>query len=398
MSSSSSTTLSSSYRAVVIDSPGGYDKLQIKTMQGNGSSGANLDPTSKDNVIVEVRYTAINYADVCIRWGLYESAKKYVGWPITPGFEFTGVVVDAGNSDLKLGSWVVGVSMFGGYTTRIIVPRTQLLPFNPKLIPPEVAAGLPCAALTAWYALFMLATPGTSPGGTEGVGRKRRLLIHSAAGGVGSMICRLAKLKGVDKLNHNHVVGIVGAQAKVEKLKAWNCCDIIVSKEECKLRGVNFWQEVDRLSPGGFDAVFDANGVSTLTGSYDHLKAEGRLITYGFHSTLPKKGGRLTMCQWIRMGYDYYFKQKNFDAMDMVPSNKSVLGFNLSFLFERTDLYVEVMSRVLKFVESGEIKIDKGDVQIFNLGDIALAHQSIESGLTTGKLVLCTRDELKKVA
>jgi NADPH:quinone reductase-like Zn-dependent oxidoreductase len=38
----------------------------------------------------------VNYADVCVRWGVYESAKKYVGWPITPGFEFSGVVVDFG--------------------------------------------------------------------------------------------------------------------------------------------------------------------------------------------------------------------------------------------------------------------------------------------------------------
>ena len=380
------------YRAVVVGAPGGYDKLVTTTLVGKGTKGANVS-VGPENVVVEVQFTGINYADVCIRWGLYESAKKYVGWPITPGFEFTGTVVDAGSSELTIGQWVCGVSMFGGYSTHVVVPRVQLLPFDANKIAPQVAAALPCAALTAWYALFLLATPGTSPGGKEGTGAPRRLLVHSAAGGVGSMICKLAKLKGCN----NHVVGIVGAAAKVEKLRAWGCCDIIVSKEQCKGMGLNFWDEIDRLSPGNFDAVFDANGVATLTQSYDHLREEGRLITYGFHSTLPKLGGRLTPCQWLRMAYDYYFKQKMFDAMRLVPENRSVLGFNLSFLFQRTDLYVDVMTRVLKYVETGEIQMDQGDVTIFQLDDVASAHKAIESGLTTGKLVLSTSDALAKL-
>ena len=207
------------------------------------------------------------------------------------------------------------------------------------------------------------------------------------------MICRLAKLKG----NNNHVVGVVGAASKVAKLKSWNCCDIVVSKQDCKQRGVNFWNEIDKLSPGGFDAVFDANGVATLTQSYDHLRPEGRLITYGFHSTLPKEGGRLTPCQWVSMAYDYYFKQMMFDPMRMVPENRSVLGFNLSFLFKRTELYNDIMKKVLHFVENGEIKIDVDNVTLYQLGDVAQAHKAIESGLTTGKLVLSTSDETAKL-
>merc|ERR1712216_799701 len=204
---------------------------------------------------------------------------------------------------MGIGQWIVGVSMFGGYSTHIVVPRSQVIPFNPNELPPVIAASLPCAALTAWYALFILSTPGISPGGKEGAGRKRRLLVHSAAGGVGSMICKLAKLKGTN----NFVVGVVGAFAKVRELSDWGCCDVIVSKEDCERRGIDFWDEIDQLSKEGdsitgFDAVFDANGPSTLTQNYDHLRSEGRLVTYGFHSTLPKEGGRLTIYQWIRMG------------------------------------------------------------------------------------------------
>lgn len=383
-----------SYTCIQIDAPGGYDALKLRTLHGTGVTGPNVTLGAPENVQIEVRFTGINYADVCIRWGLYESAKKFVGFPITPGFEFSGVVLDPGtNKDLKVGQWVVAVSMFGGYSTKVVVPPSQVIPFDPDQLDPSVASSLPCAALTAWYALFVLSTPGTSPGGSEGAGRRRRILVHSAAGGVGSMICRLAKLPGCNY----YVVGIVGAASKVEKLQEWECCDVIISKEECGTRGVDFWKEVDRLSNDvGFDAVFDANGPSTLTQSYDHLRPEGRLITYGFHSMLPKEGGRLNPCQWVRMAYDYYFKQKTFDAMNMVPENRSVLGFNLSFLFERTDLFKEVMTKVMRHTASGKIKTKESDVTLFQLGDVGKAHAAIESGLTTGKLVLSTSDELAK--
>ena len=386
-------------QAIQIDQAGGYDQLQLRTLT-QPTSGPNVNLTDT-TVTVEIRYTGINYADVCIRWGLYDSAKKFVGFPITPGFEFSGVIVginkgtskDAAATTLQVGQWVVGVSMFGAYSTHITVPHVQLLPFDPSKLSPEVAASLPCASLTAWYALFILSTPGQSPGGNEGKGKQRRILVHSAAGGVGSMICRLAKLKGMN----TQVVGIVGSKKKVAKLKSWNCCDVIVSKEDCTERGIDFWSEVDQLSPGFFDAIFDANGPSTLTGSYDHLCQEGRLITYGFHSTLPKKGGTLSLCQWVRMAYDYYFVQKTFDAMDMVPQNKSVMGFNLSFLFARTDLYVEVMSRVLTYVENGDIQLNEKDITVYPLEDVAKAHAAIESGMTTGKLILCTENCLAKM-
>lgn len=381
--------------AVQIDAPGGYDKLQVRSLQ-EPTSGANLVKNDSDNVTVEIRYTGVNYADVCIRWGLYESAKKFVGFPITPGFEFAGIVVKVKQPKNKLvvGQWVVGVSMFGAYSTHIVAPSVQLLNFDPEKIPPAIAASLPCASLTAWYALFILSTPGKSPGGNEGKDKPRRILVHSAAGGVGSMICRLAKMK--ENVN-THVVGVVGSRNKVNVLKEWNCCDIIISKEDCKRRGVDFWVEIDQLSPGNFDAIFDANGPSTLTQSYDHLAAEGRLITYGFHSTLPKNGGKLSICQWIRMAYDYYFVQKTFDAMKMVPENRSVMGFNLSFLFSRTDLYVEVMSRVLQMVEKDEIQLNENDITLYSLENVAQAHADIESGLTTGKLILTTSNLLAKV-
>ena len=87
-------------------------------------------------VTVDIAYAGVNYADVCIRWGLYSSAKKYNGYPITPGFEFSGVVHSVGPAvtQFKKGDEVFGVTMFGAYSTRVVVPEHQI--FKPSSASP----------------------------------------------------------------------------------------------------------------------------------------------------------------------------------------------------------------------------------------------------------------------
>src|SRR5690606_30795686 len=122
-----------------------------------------------------VQAAGVNYADCVVRMGLYESAKKYVGWPITPGFEFAGRVdaLGEGTPGLAPGDEVFGVTRFGGYASSVVVPRHQVFR-RPAVCSPDEAAAFPSVHLTAWYALFELAHP--RPGST--------LLVHSAAGGV----------------------------------------------------------------------------------------------------------------------------------------------------------------------------------------------------------------------
>ena len=144
---------------ISIKSPGGFDHLCVNNL-ACATIGANMtlpkfkdskfvlkeEPSlsdinelkSQDNgmeclILVEVHCIGINYADCCIRWGLYESAKEYVGYPITPGFEFSGKVIKIlGNQSskslmkFKKGDEVFGVSLFGAYSTHILVPNHQL--------------------------------------------------------------------------------------------------------------------------------------------------------------------------------------------------------------------------------------------------------------------------------
>jgi threonine dehydrogenase-like Zn-dependent dehydrogenase len=193
---------------ISIGSAGGYDKLEYKALKdGCFTEGANVNLSNipeEDLVVVKTFACGVNYADVCIRWGLYDSAKKFVGWPITPGFEFSGEIVSKGSNvhEFEVGQHVFGVSLFGGYSHRIRVPQQQLFPLPDKLDKYQ-AAGFPAVALTAWYALFELARP--RPGSW--------VLVHSAAGGVGSTLVQLAKIAGCQ------VVGVVGATHKVELVK-----------------------------------------------------------------------------------------------------------------------------------------------------------------------------------
>src|SRR5687768_3413085 len=109
-------------RKVVIPRAGGYDRLTLETRP---------EPTpAPDEVVVTTEAIGVNYADCVIRMGLYASAKEYVGWPITPGFELAGTVTSVGSSvtDMAPGARVIAVTRFGGYSTHVAVPRHQVFP------------------------------------------------------------------------------------------------------------------------------------------------------------------------------------------------------------------------------------------------------------------------------
>jgi NADPH:quinone reductase-like Zn-dependent oxidoreductase len=317
-------------------------------------------------VVIATSAAGVNYADVCIRWGLYGSAKKFVGWPITPGFEFAGEVASCGSAveDFVVGDKVFGVSLFGGYSTHVKIPASQCWGIPEELTEHE-AAGFSAVAMTAWMAMDLV---NMRPGQT--------VLVHSAAGGVGSMLVQIGKIKQLK------VVGVVGASHKVGLCQAVGCDHVIDKSKE------DLWKVAMSYAPGGYDAVFDANGAASLKQSYENLGAVGKLCVYGFHTMLPKQGGRLGIRQWLKMGYDYYITPR-FNPLDMVSDNKSVMAFNLSFLFDKKALCREAMDELIGWVQEGKLVVPK--VTTYALENAGNAHSDIESGQTTGKLVLLTR-------
>ncbi len=340
-------------KRVVVRRPGAWDRLEVEQ--------ANSAPVGAGDVRIAVAAAGVNFADVAVRMGLYSSAKKYVGWPITPGFEVAGRVAElgAGVSDLVVGDEVVAATRFGGYASELVVPRHQVWR-RPSRIEALRAAGFPAVAATAYFALFDLVHP--RAGDT--------LLIHSAAGGVGGMLVQLGKLAGT------RVIGVVGASHKVEIVRDLGA-DAVIDRSH-----VDLWSEARRLSPRGYDAIFDANGVATLAESYRHLAAPGKLVVYGFATMLPRGGGRPS---YPKLAWDW-LRTPRFDPLDMTTRNRSVLAFNLSYLFDEHERLAAGMVKLLEWLDSGAIRAPS--VTAFPLERVDDAHRALESGNTTGKLVL----------
>jgi NADPH:quinone reductase-like Zn-dependent oxidoreductase len=340
-------------RKVVVHSAGGYDRLKIETCPS--------PIPRRSEVRIDVRAIGVNYADTIVRMGLYASAKEYVGWPITPGFEISGIVsaVGDGVTDLPIGTEVFAITLFGGYSSHVVVDRARVFRRPPGLSF-EQAAALPAVYMTAWYALFELAHPR----------RGQQVLVHSAAGGVGSALVQMAKLVGCE------VTGVVGKSTKVAAARALGS-DHVIDKSTQDL-----WREAERIAPQGFDLILDANGISTLGASYKHLRRAGKLVVYGFHSMMPRTGGKPN---WPKLAVDYV-RTPRFNPMDMTNNSHSVLAFNLSYLFDRIELLHEAMDQIVGWIEAG--KIAPPAVTTYPFSDVARAHADIESGKTIGKLVL----------
>ncbi len=338
---------------IVIHSAGSYDKLQLEEVPVPA-----LEP---DEVLIEVEAAGINYADVIVRMGLYASAKEYVGWPITPGFEVAGRIIEVGDEveNVAVGDEVCALSLFNGYASHLVT-RAAYVFEKPESMSVEEAAGLPTVFLTAWYALYELAHP--RPGA--------KVLIHSAAGGVGGSLVQLAKIAGCE------VTGVVGGSHKVETAE-FHGADHIIDKSTQDL-----WGEAEQIAPDGFDIILDANGVATLSDSYDHLRRAGKLVVYGFHTMMPKKGGKPN---WLKLAAGW-LRTPRFNPLEMTQQSKSVLAFNLSYLFERTDILELALADLDRWLAEGHIKA--APVSTYPLSEVARAHADIESGKTVGKLIL----------
>jgi len=340
-------------RRIRIHKPGGYERLQLEDAP---------DPQpGPGEVRIAVRHIGVNYADCVTRMGLYASAKKQVGWPITPGFEVAGEVaaVGEGVSDLALGSAVIGLTLFNGYATQLVLPRAQVFA-QPRGLDSAAAAALPTIFLTAWFALHELAQ----------LRAGERVLVHSAAGGVGCAAVQLARAAGA------RVTAVVGAAHKRELPLRLGAEAVIVKSQE------SLWGSAKRLNPEGYDVVLDPNGVATLQASYQHLAPLGRLVIYGFHSMLPKQGG---VPNWPKLAWDW-LRTPRFDPLRMTMENRSVLAFNLSFLSARPDRLLPAMQQILAGVERGTLQVPP--LRVYPLAEVAQAHRDLESGATCGKLVL----------
>ena len=237
-------------KAIVITEPGGPEVLALREVPD-----AVAGP---DEVLVRVRATAVNRADLMQREGHYDpppGASKY------PGLECSGTIeaLGAGVSGWAVGAEVCALLAGGGYAELVAVPVGQLLPV-PAGVSLVEAAALPEVTCTVWSNVFMIAA--LQPGET--------LLVHGGASGIGTMAIQLAREVGAR-------VAVTAGSA--DKLKR---CRLLGASLLINYRDQDFVDVVRTATGGhGADVILDNMGAKYLPRNVDALAANGRLVVIG---------------------------------------------------------------------------------------------------------------------
>lgn len=278
-----------------------------------------LPPPASGEARVRVEAVGLNFADVFACLGLYSATPE---GPFVPGLECAGVVealgppVGAAAPAVGVGDRVMAVTRFGGYATALNVDARLLHPIPAGWSFAEGAA-YPVQALTAWYALCVLAT----------VERGDTLLVHSAAGGVGLHALEIARSLGAK------VVATVGSAAKRDFLvrERGLPADAVVVRERRR-----FGEQLDRalgaVGAGGFDLVLDAVMGPFFRPAFERLRPEGRHLVFGaadFMTSGPSPSLPRLAWRWLT--------RPRVDPLAMISDNRAVMGFNLIWLWTELD-------------------------------------------------------------
>lgn len=190
------------------------------------------------------------------------------------------------------------------------------------------------------------------------------------------MLLQILKLQGFYP-----IVAVVGRAHKRDYCLNLGA-DFVIDKSTTP----DLWAEAKRISSPGFAAIFDANGLETLQASYDNLSMCGTLVTYGFHSNLPRSS-LLSPWNWLQLIWGMALMPK-FDPMQMVLDSKTVAGFNLSFFAEEKEMIDLYLKQLVEWVDTGKINVQ--DATVFDMKDVGKAHELIQSGSSVGKIVVST--------
>jgi alcohol dehydrogenase len=311
-----------------------------------------LPVLKEGEVSINVKAIGLNFADIFAVKGLYSATPD---GPFIPGLEFAGDVIDPGSSELRKGDRVMGVTRFGAYTDHLNIDHRYVahLPADWSY---SDGAALQVQAFTAYYALVPLGN----------IREGDKVLIHSAAGGVGLWANRIVKKKG------GYSIGTVGSDSKFGLLENEGYDKYLVRGKDFR---ENYLKQVGDVKP---NIVLESIGGKVLMDSYKQMDRMGRLITYGSaHFATDTKGVNYIPILWK------YFRRPKFDPLKMVTSNKSVMGFNLIWLFDKAHLYSEYLNEILE-MDLGKPII--GHTYSFEQAREALVH--LQTGKTTGKVVL----------
>ncbi|MFI0404522.1 NADP-dependent oxidoreductase [Actinomadura sp. 3N508] len=219
-------------------------------------------------VRVRVRAAGVQPFDLAVREG-WSPPWMPEGFPRVPGNEFAGVVVQVGDAvtGVRPGDEVVGYCRLDAYAEYVVVPA-EVLAAKPASMPWDVAGGFPAAVMTPHIALEELAV---GPGDT--------LLVHAAAGGVGTVAVQLGRIAGAT------VIG-TASEGNHEYLRSIGAIPVAY--------GDGLEERVRAAAPDGVDAVLDGAGGDALAVSLALVKDRDRIITLVEHERAAELGVRLT--------------------------------------------------------------------------------------------------------
>ena len=318
-------------RAVVTTGTGGPEVLSV---------GEVADPRpAAGEVLVEVVATAVNRADTLQRQGFYPPPP---GASEVIGLECSGRIAELGEgvAGWSVGDEVCALLAGGGYAARVAVPIGQVMPV-PGGVSLVEAAALPEVAATVWSNVFM----------TAHLAKGERFLVHGGAGGIGTMAIQLAVARGAE------VFTTAGSPEKLELCRSLGATAISYRDEDF----------VDVLTEaGGADVVLDNMGAKYLGRNVAALATGGRLVIIGF------QGGT----------------KGELDIQALLRKRASVTATSLRArpLEEKAAICCGVVENVWPHVAAGRIRpIVEATMP---LEDVARAHQLMEDGSHTGKILL----------
>jgi NADPH2:quinone reductase len=319
-------------KAIRAHATGGADVLRVEDMP---------EPESgPGQVVIRVQAAGVNFTDVYHRSGLYP-----VPLPFTLGREAAGVVerVGEGVTTCRPGDRVASESVIGGYAEYALVSADRVVPI-PDGISPRVAAAIMLQGVTAHYLAFD--TYPLRPGDT--------CLIHAAAGGVGLLLCQIARRLGA------RVIGTAGTREKARLAREAGAGEVILYVEE------DFQEATRRMTGGaGVQVVYDSVGRTTFLKGLDCLVPRGMMVLYG-QSSGP-----------------------------VAPLDPQLLNQKGSLFLTRPTLahYVSTRAELLRradelfrWVADGSLSVRIG--REFPLARAAEAHNELEARRTSGKVLL----------
>lgn len=342
-----------------IDRAGSLDRLTRRT--------EDLPAPGPGEARIDVKAIGLNFADIFACLGLYSATPK---GSFIPGLEFSGVVEAMGppttdaddRVSIRVGDRVAGLTRFGGYTTAINTPLRFLRPIRSGWDFAHAAA-FPVQGLTAWYGLVKLGA--LEPNDV--------VLLQSAAGGVG--LNALAILRAMNA----RTIAIVGGESKRQWLVEHRGLspDTIIVRDRGRF-GADLDRALATIGATGFDVVFDAVSGPYFTPAYDRLNPEGRLVVYGAADFMTR-GSRANYLH-LALGY---LRRPRIDPLRMVSDNRSVMGFNLIWLWDRADQLLGAFDALDALITEPPLVGRR-----FAFGDAHEAMRHLQSGASVGKVVL----------